>query len=116
MNTLTNLKQQLTGKTIAGIILLFIGSLFLAQNFGFSFPSWLNAGPIIVLALGIFSGIKNDFKRPLAYILIFMGSFFLIQDIFSSAGVFIPSFPFVLIGVGLYMILKQYLRSKVVVH
>ncbi len=88
-----------------GILFLIIGGLLLADRGGIRFPDWLLSWPMILIAVGIFSGLRHNFKRGPWFILILIGGIFLADRI--SEDLFLrPYFwPILFIAVGLYIII-----------
>jgi predicted membrane protein len=94
------------GRVIAGLILVGIGAAFLLRNTGFILPNWLFSWPVILILVGIYSGVKHNFRNNSWIILIVIGGFFL-------ADRFIPEFrlahtfwPVVIIGAGIIMMIR----------
>jgi hypothetical protein len=110
MNTLERIRKNTNGKMFAGIILLYLGVLFLLRNTGVYVPDWTIGWPLILLTVGIFSAIKNDFKRPRAYYMILFGLFFLAKGILWELGIDIeiPIFPLLIIAVGIHLVLGKF--------
>jgi predicted membrane protein len=89
-----------------GALIVLIGGLILAKRLGlvfFSFPVW----PLVVLSIGIYSGVKHNFRNLSSWVLITLGILFLIPK-FMILGV--PSkhlvAPVLLIMLGLYLIIR----------
>lgn len=95
-----------SSRTIVGAIILIIGSLLLIDQLNLFFiPDWLFSWPMILIAIGIYSGVKNNFKKPIAVILIFLGVAFLFSDNIDNAGEII--WPAAVIATGAWMVLKH---------
>jgi predicted membrane protein len=95
------------GRIMAGFFLLLVGAAFLLKEISFPFfPSWLFTWPMILIVLGIFTGIRNDFRNPVWIVLIIVGGIFLVDE--ADLGVEMHRFiaPAVIIGIGLVLILR----------
>ena len=59
-------------RILAGFFLLLIGTLFFMKEMAFPFfPSWLFTWPMILIAVGIYTGFKHEFRNASWLILIF---------------------------------------------
>lgn len=94
-------------KVTFGIIIVVIGALLMASNFGYLpyhtrriFFSW----EMLLIAIGLINIVSRE-NKTMGFILIGVGSFFLLPDIFHFSFSFIKLFwPVLLIGVGLSLI------------
>jgi len=90
----------------SGIFLLLAGFLLLAYKMGAPIPGWLFTWPVLLIAIGLFTGIKSRFHNPGSFILILIGSVFLADQ--SIPGIdlhrYIP--PIILIGLGFLFLLR----------
>jgi len=95
------------GRVWGGLFLLFLGFVFFlrAANFDF-FPHWLFTWPMILIAVGVYTGLKHNFRGAGWLIPIIIGGIFLIDrfDIGLDLHRFI--FPMIIISIGLVMILR----------
>jgi hypothetical protein len=109
MNTFETFNKHVTGKTLAGAILLYLGVLFFVRNTGIYVADWLTGWPLILLIVGIHSGIRNEFTKPAAFYMILFGMFFLAEDILSELGwnSDLPLFPVIIIGFGIHLMLGK---------
>src|SRR5882724_10056618 len=74
-NFKTNRRHE--GRIFAGLILVGVGAALLLRNSGFPLPYWLFTWPTILILVGIYSGVKHNFKNNTWIILICVGGFFL---------------------------------------
>jgi len=96
------------GKVFAGLILLAVGSLLLLRQFNFFFfPSWIFSFPMLLIVIGVFTGIKHDFKKPTSFILIIIGLVFLSGRLFPWFDLRSFIFPIVIIAFGLWLIVRR---------
>lgn len=87
-----------------GILFLIIGGLLFADRSGVRFPDWFLSWPMILIGVGLFSGLRHNFKRGPWFILIVVGGIFLADKV--SEDLFLrPYFwPIIFIAAGLYII------------
>jgi predicted membrane protein len=89
-----------------GVFLLLAGVLLLAYKMGSPIPSWIFTWPMLLIVIGLFTGIKSRFHNPGSFILILIGGVFLIDQ--SVPGIDLHNFiaPIILIGLGILFILR----------
>jgi predicted membrane protein len=95
------------GRVYGGLFLLAIGFLFFLREIDFPlFPHWLFSWPMILIAVGVYLGLKHNFRGGGWLIPIIIGGIFLLDrfDIGFDLRRFI--FPMIIIGIGLTMILR----------
>jgi predicted membrane protein len=96
-----------SGKIWAGLIIVVVGSLLLVNNIGFGLPSWLFHWSNILILIGLFIGVKHNFKNGNGLILIIIGSFFTLKEVFDDVINFDKiGWPALIIALGLFLILK----------
>jgi hypothetical protein len=92
------------GKRVVGAAILVIGLALLAKQMDLGIPSWLFSWPMLLIVIGIASGIKHRFKNATWFILLLIGGIFLLEKIAPALSVFEFTWPVVLIGIGLWFI------------
>ena len=92
----------------SGLILLAAGLLLLASKLGAPIPGWIFTWPMILILVGIISGVKNNFQNPGAFILIILGFIFLIDQSFPFWELRKFTLPFILIGIGIVFVLRPH--------
>ena len=95
-----------SGRALAGVGVVLIGIVLLAQQLGVDFPHWVFSWPMLLIVIGIFSGAKHHFSRGGWFIPIIIGCVFLIDDIFPDITIGPMIWPIIIIGIGMIMILK----------
>jgi len=96
------------GKVFAGLILLAVGSLLLLKQFDFFFfPGWIFSFPMLLIIIGVFTGIKHDFKKPTSFILILIGVVFLSGRLFPWFDLRAFIWPIAIIALGLWLIVRR---------
>ncbi|MDN3658071.1 DUF5668 domain-containing protein [Ferruginibacter paludis] len=101
------------GRVVAGLILVGVGAFLLLRNMGFWLPGWLFSWPMILILVGIYSGVKHNFRNNGWIILVGVGGFFLVSDFIPSLGLQPLFWPLVIIGVGILFILRPNKKSWV---
>jgi hypothetical protein len=113
-NDSNNINKRENNKAFAGLFLIALGGIYLLRQLDlFFFPTWLFSWPMILIIVGILSGIKHNFRRPFAYMMIFLGSIFLLAHIVSVSIYFF--WPFIMIAIGLSMVIgknKDWYRDR----
>lgn len=100
------MKNDNSGKAIGGLIIVAIGLLFLGREMGLYIPRWLFSWPMILIAIGVYSGVKNNFQNIGWLVCIVIGFILLIRNWLPDFIDFSYLWPMGLIIVGLYMIVK----------
>jgi predicted membrane protein len=89
-----------------GLFILGIGVVFLLKQSGVLFPDWLFTWPMILIAIGVFSGIKHGF-RPGGWIMILLiGGIFLADSMISGISIQQYAWPCLFIIIGLWIMFK----------
>ena len=90
----------------SGLFLLIIGGLFLAKAAGIAFPGWFFSWPVLLIGLGLFSGIKHRFRRVGWLIPIVIGAIFLADNLSDDVNLKPYLWPAFVIGAGLFIIFR----------
>ncbi len=98
-------RPETKGRILAGVVVLIIGSLLLAQKMGAYFPDWLFSWQTILIAIGIFGGAKQNFRMGGWLIPIFIGGIFLFDRFLPDLNLRPYFFPIILIIIGTVMVL-----------
>ncbi len=94
-------------RVLAGVLLLIIGLLFFLKQSGIAlFPYWLFTWPMFLVALGVFIGVKSNFRGAGWLVLLIIGGFFLVDNILDLYVLRPYLVPAVLVGIGLMLILR----------
>jgi predicted membrane protein len=109
-------KEKYVGRTAsrvgAGLFLLLVGGLLLLDQMGFPLPDWLFSWHVLLIAIGIFLGIRHGFRGGAWLILIAVGTFFLIQDNYPRIPLHRFLWPSIIILFGLLIIISPRRRSR----
>lgn len=92
------------GRIFSGIFVVLVGVVLLAKQVGVEFPSWLFTWEMLIVVIGLYTGIKHDFKHISWLILVAIGGILLIDDIFPETQLENFLWPALIIFVGLIMI------------
>ncbi|MBC7866733.1 MAG: hypothetical protein H7X88_04285, partial [Gloeobacteraceae cyanobacterium ES-bin-316] len=69
------------GNMYTGIFFLVIGSLLMARTVGADFPSWFFSWPMILIGIGVFTGLRQNFRGGSWVVLLIIGGIFLVDKI-----------------------------------
>ena len=102
------MEQLRRGKSrvFSGLLFLAIGCTFLLQRMGFPFPYWLFTWPMILIVIGLFDGIKNNFRGPVWALLLLVGGIFLFDIIEPAYSLKRFTWPLIIIALGLIVIFR----------
>ena len=107
-NNINDLNHTPKNKVFAGVILLAVGAVLLIKQLNFFFfPNWLISWPMLLIVWGLYTGAKNNYRKPLWFILVIAGVGFLLDDIFPSFDMGAVVWPVLLISFGLWIIMKR---------
>jgi predicted membrane protein len=100
-------RNKQSGRVYGGIFLLLVGLVFLLHQADFVFfPRWLFSWPVILIAVGIFTGMKHNFRGGGWMIPIIIGGIFLLDRMDIGLDLHRFLVPAIIIAVGLSMILR----------
>src|ERR1700730_15096871 len=86
--------------------LVFVGGALFLRQLGLGLPDWLFNWPVLLIAIGIFSGLSHAFRGPGWLILILVGTFFLMDQMIPGIDIHRFIWPAVIIVVGLVMLIR----------
>ena len=104
--------NETSGRIFAGLIVIAVGGLLLAQKFGYYFPDWLFSWQTLIIAIGFFIGAKHNFRPGGWLIPILIGSLFLLDDFMPEFNLRHYLLPIILIAAGMLMILTPNRRRR----
>lgn len=103
---INNSNKRQNNRAFAGLFLVLLGGIYLLRQLDFFFfPSWLFSWPMILIIVGVVSGIKHNFRNSGSYIMIFLGSIFLLARIICVS--FFYFWPLIMIAIGVSMMLGR---------
>jgi len=102
------------GGMIFGFIILAVGVLILLRKLDIFYPDWLLSWPMILIAVGVITLIKHEFKSFFGVMMLAIGMFFLLEREFNfDFGIQRFIFPVALILVGIYLITQKRKEQQV---
>lgn len=90
----------------SGLLLIIAGLLLFAYKMGAPVPGWVFTWPMLLIALGLITGLKSNFHNPGALIMIVIGGIFLIDQTNPVFNLHNYILPIILIAVGLIYVLR----------
>lgn len=100
------IKNRDGARVIGGVILVIVGGALLLRNMGYFLPYWLFTWPMILILVGLYSGVKHNFQNNSWIILLAIGSFFLVDEFLPNIKLQPAFWPLVIIGLGLLFIIR----------
>src|SRR5260221_1597702 len=97
--------NERNGRIWTGVFLLIVGAVALARSFQLPMPRWLFTWQVLLIVIGIFSGLKNNFEGASWFIMILIGGAFLLNDFYFAGELRRHIWPLILISVGAVFIL-----------
>lgn len=95
------------GRVLAGAFIIGIGVLFFIRQAGVNIiPYWVFTWPMILIAIGVFSGLKHDFRGGGWLVMVLIGAFFLLDDILDMYELRRYIVPVILVAIGAMLILR----------
>ncbi|HEX3168443.1 MAG TPA: LiaF domain-containing protein [Chitinophagaceae bacterium] len=95
-----------------GIFILIIGLGALLKASVASFPDWAFEWPMLLIALGMFIGIRHHFRGVAWFVLVLIGVVFTLNNIYPEFSFRRYMWPVALICVGLFIIMRPRNRGK----
>jgi predicted membrane protein len=105
-NDVNRAGEMKNSRVLSGIILLTAGTLLLASKMGAPIPSWIFTWPVLLIGIGLLTGIKSRFHNPGALIMMVVGGIFLIDQSQPHLNFHNYILPAILIAVGIIFMLK----------
>jgi predicted membrane protein len=96
-----------------GVMLIIIGLLFLANTFELPMPDWFFSWPMLIIGIGLYSGIASKFKDWSWLVMIAIGFVFIIDDI---TGRDIKAFSLLIPAVMIYYGIRFVTKSSKKIH
>lgn len=100
-------RQHSRGKIYGGVIVLIAGICLLLNQSGVPMPSWLFTWPVFLIVLGIYIGVKHQFRKPGWIVVTLIGTVFLMDRFMQDINLSHFFWPILIIGIGLYMIISH---------
>jgi predicted membrane protein len=100
------IRRRHGGRVLLPLGLVCIGGLLLVRQMGVGLPEWLFSWQMLLIVIGIFSGLAHAFRGPGWLIMILVGSFFLMDQPIPGLDIHRYIWPGVIILVGLIMLIR----------
>lgn len=100
-----------SGRLFGGIVIVAIGSIWLARQLGVEMPFWLLRWETLLIGLGIFIGARHSFRDPGWLIPVAIGSVLLLDN-YYHIDLWRYFWPVFIIGIGLFMIFRSRRRTS----
>lgn len=98
--------HPMLSRITGGLFLVIAGALFLARAMGANLPPWLFTWPVLVVAIGIYTGIVNRFRSFFWVIPVLIGLAFLANQLYPGRNLGHYAWPVAMIVIGLAFILR----------
>jgi predicted membrane protein len=97
---------KFNGRALSGLIIVLVGSALLLKQLHVPLPWWLISWQMLLIVIGLFTGVRNSFRGLGWVIPILVGVVFLAKDMMFDFPLHRYFWPALIIGIGLYMIFK----------
>jgi predicted membrane protein len=98
--------EHRSGRVFGGSVLVIIGAVLLARQYGIELPEWLFSWGTLLVALGLFIGAKHSFRGFGWFIPIIIGGVILIENFVPELSIRHYIWPLLIICFGLFMIFR----------
>jgi predicted membrane protein len=113
MNNENKVRNRSNNRALAGVILVIVGIGLLLRNLDVpAVPQWLFTWPMIIIIVGIYSGIKHNFRNNSWLFLIGFGTYFLVDANYPSLHLEPLFWPVMIIAMGVLFILRPRGRCR----
>jgi len=97
-----------SGRIWAGLLLLVIGGVLLLDQMNFPLPDYLFNWHVLLIVIGLWIGLRHNFRGGAWLILMAVGGFFMIQDYYPDTHIHRFIWPGALILAGLLVMLRPH--------
>jgi predicted membrane protein len=98
--------RRSAGRIWIPIGLLIIGGALFLRQLGLGLPEWLFSWQILLITVGIISGLSHEFRGPGWLIMILVGSFFLMDQMIPGFDLHRFLLPVIIVVVGLVLLIR----------
>ena len=99
-------RQRFNGRPMGGLVIVIVGTFLLLRQLDVPFPHWLFSPWTFLIALGVFIGVRHQFRGIGWLIPIIIGSVFIADDLIYDFHIHRLFWPILIIALGMYMILR----------
>src|SRR5450631_178714 len=100
------IRRRAGGRVWVPLGLVVVGGLLLVRQMGAGVPEWLFSWQMLLIVIGIFSGLAHAFRGPGWLIMILVGTFFLLDQLIPGLDIHRFIWPAIIIVVGLIMLIR----------
>ena len=108
----TNNLRQNNSRFWTGLILLIVGGALLSDRMGANLPHWLLSWPMILILIGMVTGIKQGFRNLSWLVPTLLGVFFLTNEILDDWNMKLYVWPLVIIILGILFMIRPSRNSR----
>ncbi|WP_139367161.1 LiaF transmembrane domain-containing protein [Sediminibacterium ginsengisoli] len=108
----TNELRNNNSRFWTGLILLLVGGALLADRMGAGLPHWLLSWPMILILIGLVTGIKQGFRNLSWLVPTLLGTFFLTNEILEDWNMKLYVWPLVIIILGILFMIRPNQNSR----
>jgi predicted membrane protein len=101
-----------SGRIFGGAIVVFIGVVFLLRRAGVDLPYWLISWPMLLIAVGLFIGIRHSFRGFVWAFPIVIGLIFLLDNFFPYYDFYHFTWPLVIIAIGFFIMFRSGKKNR----
>jgi predicted membrane protein len=106
-------RNRMTGRVLAGLMIITVGVLWLIDKANFiDVPHWLLSWPMIILGVGLYLGVRHNFRGPAWIIMVIIGGIFLLGQFDESLDFHDYMFPIIVIAIGLVLLLRPQKKNR----
>jgi predicted membrane protein len=98
--------RKLNERVLIGFILIVVSVLLLLRSLGFDFPGFVFSWPMILIVIGVFTGLRDKFRTNNWWILLAIGLFFLFSREFPEFELRRFFWPVIVFAIGLAFLLN----------
>lgn len=99
-------RREQNSKILAGVLVIAFGTAFLLNVSGFNIPNWIYSWKMILIAVGLVSLVKHNFRKFSAYVMVGVGAVFLINNFEPGTINSKLILPIIVIGIGATILWK----------
>ena len=99
-------EEHSNNNIITGAFLLLAGAGVLLKNMDTGIPDWVFSWEVLLIGVGVFLGLRHNFRGPLWFILILIGGLSLQDHLMPDLNLKQYTWPAILIVLGLYFIVR----------
>jgi len=93
-------------RVLGGLFIVLIGVILLARQAGAEIPGWVLSFETVLIAVGIYIGIRHSFQGFVWLIPTLAGAFLLLDDFYPQYDIEDFTWPVLIITIGLFMMLR----------